>query len=83
MTQCERVLKYMQDFGSINPKQAMEDLGVMRLAARVADLKKAGYKITKRSATGCNRYDEKVIFAEYILEEQNAEQDISAGAAGS
>ena len=30
MTQCERVLKYMEDFGSINPMQAMKDLGVMR-----------------------------------------------------
>ena len=39
MTQCERILKYMRDFGSINPMQAMKDLGVMRLAARVADLK--------------------------------------------
>ena len=83
MTQCERVLKYMQDFGSINPQQAMKDLGVMRLGARIFDLKKAGYKITKRSATGRNRYDEKVIFAEYILEEQDVKQDISAGAAGS
>lgn len=82
MTQCERVLKYMQDFGSINPQQAMQDLGVMRLAARVADLKKAGHKITRRNVAGRNRYDEKVIFAEYKLEEQNAEQDISAGPPG-
>lgn len=83
MTQCERVLKYMQDFGSINPKQAMEDLGVMRLAARVADLKKAGYKITKRSATGRNRYDEQVVFAEYRLEENSVKQSDFTGAAGS
>ena len=34
MTQCERVLKYMEDFGSINPMQAMKDLGVMRLGDR-------------------------------------------------
>lgn len=82
MTQCERVLKYMQDFGSINPQQAMQDLGVMRLAARVADLKKAGYKITRRNATGRNRYDEKVIFAEYRLEENSVKQDLSAGPPG-
>lgn len=82
MTQCERVLKYMQDFGSINPKQAMEDLGVMRLAARVADLKKAGYKITRHSATGRNRYDEKVIFAEYRLEENSVKQGDFAGPPG-
>lgn len=82
MTQCEMILRYMQDFGSINPQQAMKDLGVMRLAARVADLKKAGYKITRHSATGRNRYDEKVIFAEYRLEENSVKQDISAGSPG-
>ena len=83
MTQCEMILRYMQDFGSINPKQAMEDLGVMRLAARVADLKKAGYKITRRTVTGRNRYGAPVIYAEYRLEENSVKQDISAGAAGS
>ena len=82
MTQCERILKYMRDFGSINPMQAMKDLGVMRLAARVADLKKAGHKITRRTVTGRNRYDEKVIFAEYRLEENSVKQDISAGPPG-
>ena len=83
MTQCEMILRYMQDFGSINPKQAMEDLGVMRLAARVADLKKAGHKITRRTVTGKNRYGAPVIYAEYRLEENSVKQDISAGAAGS
>lgn len=82
MTQCERILKYMRDFGSINPMQAMKDLGVMRLAARVADLKKAGHKITRRTVTGRNRYDEKVIFAEYRLEENSVKQDVSAGPPG-
>ena len=82
MTQCERVLKYMQDFGSINPQQAMQDLGVMRLAARVADLKKAGHKITRRTVSGRNRYNENVIFAEYRLEENSVKQDISAWSSG-
>lgn len=78
MTQCERILKYMRDFGSINPMQAMKDLGVMRLAARVADLKNAGYKISRRTVTGRNRYGNPVSFAEYRLEENSVKQDISA-----
>ena len=82
MTQCERVLKYMQDFGSINTQQAMKDLGVMRLGARIFDLKKAGHKITRRTVSGRNRYNEKVIFAEYRLEENSVKQDISAGPPG-
>lgn len=40
MTQTDRVLMYMRDFGSISPLEAMRDLGCMRLAARISDLKK-------------------------------------------
>ena len=78
MTQCERIIKYMLDFGSINQMQAMKDLGVMRLAARVADLKKAGYKISRRTVKGRNRYGNPVSFAEYRLEGNSVKQDISA-----
>ena len=68
-TQCERVLKYMHDFGSINPAQAMDDLGVMRLAARISDLKEEGHNITTKRVKKKNRYGEPVSFAEYRLEE--------------
>lgn len=69
MTQCERVVKYMQDFGSITHLQAVADLGVQRLAARVSDLKKAGYKISGRWVKGKNRYGEPTRFVEYRLED--------------
>lgn len=68
MTQCERVLKYMHDFGSINPMQAMQDLGVYRLGARIYDLKKTGHRISRHMASSKNRYGEAVSFAEYKLE---------------
>ena len=70
MTQCERVLKYMHDFGSINPAQAFTDIGVQRLGARIYDLKKAGYCIGKRTVNAKNRYGEPVRFAEYRLEDK-------------
>ena len=69
VTQCERVLKYMHDFGSITPVQAMDDLGVMRLGARIWDLKRAGHPITRKMVKKKNRYGESVSFAEYRLEE--------------
>lgn len=75
MTQCERVLKYMRDFGSINPLQAMGDLGVMRLAARVSDLRKEGHKISRRMVAGRNRYKEKVAYAEYFLEDNDGQRE--------
>ena len=68
-TQCERVLKYMRDFGSINPMQAMKDLGVYRLGARIYDLKKEGHHIKRRRVSAKNRYGNAVSFAEYRLEE--------------
>ena len=67
MKQEERVLKYLRDFGSITPLQALEDLGVMRLGARIYDLKKAGHPISRRMVTRKNRYGESVSFAEYRL----------------
>lgn len=45
MTQCEKVLEYMKEFGSITPIEAMQDIGCMRLAARIADLVDQGYAI--------------------------------------
>lgn len=70
MTQCERILKYMQDFGSINPHQAITDLGIMRLAARVSDLRCEGYEIERQIVKSKNRYGEPVYFAEYRLMEE-------------
>ena len=44
LTQCMKIVKYMNDFGSITPVQAMKDLGVMRLAARISDLEAEGWQ---------------------------------------
>ena len=68
MTQCERIVKYMTDFGSITSIQAMQDLGVMRLASRIHDLKEMGYHISKEDVPKRNRYGEKVHIARYRLE---------------
>ena len=79
--QCEKILRYMQENGSITPVDAMAEFGCMRLAARVADLKKDGYPIVKRMRSGRNRYDEKVSFAEYFLEVEPYEAKTNEGAA--
>ncbi len=69
MTQTEKILKHMEQYGKITPIEAMQEYGIMRLASRISDLKKAGYKIKKGVCTSTNRYGEKVYFAEYSLEE--------------
>mgnify|MGYP000341964738 FL=1 len=74
MGQCERVLQYIKDFGSINPAQAFLDLGCYRLGARIYDLRhKHGYSIKKTTVSAKHRYGEAVSYAEYRLEDNNAE----------
>lgn len=68
-TQCEKVLAYMRQFGSITQLEALQDIGCMRLASRISDLRYQGYAIGRRIKTGKNRYGESVSFAEYYLEE--------------
>lgn len=69
-TQCDRILQYLEDFGSINQLQAIADLGCLRLASRVCDIKKMGYPIRRRMVTGKNRYGEKTAYAEYYFEKE-------------
>lgn len=44
VTQCEKIIAYIQKHGSITHKEA-ELFGCMRLASRICDLKKRGYII--------------------------------------
>lgn len=69
LTQCMKIVKYMNDFGSITPVQAMKDLGVMRLAARISDLEAEGWQIEYERETGENRYGEKTTYARYRLKQ--------------
>lgn len=66
-TQCERVLAYMQEFGGITQLDALKDLGVMRLASRISDLRKQGKVIKKSMRAVKNRYNESCTIAEYTL----------------
>lgn len=65
--QCERVVKYIRDFGSISTWQAMMDLGVARLASRIYDLKQQGYEFEKKRIWTVNRYGGKTYYDEYRL----------------
>ena len=69
MTQTERVEKYMRDFGSITQLEAFRDLGIMRLSARIWDLRNAGRIIKAENTTSKNRYGEAVTFKKYSLED--------------
>lgn len=68
-TQNDRIMRYMRDFGSITSADAMRDLGVMRLASRVSDLKRQGVRISDTWETAKNRYGDTVSYKRYRLEE--------------
>lgn len=66
-TQAERVLAYIERFGSITQYEALSDLGVMRLASRISDLKKMGYPITSEVEAVKNRFEETCYIKRYSL----------------
>jgi hypothetical protein len=65
--QLTRILLYVHERGSINPKQAINDLGIMRLAARINDLEKVGINFDHNWVEDFNRYGEKIRYKEYRL----------------
>lgn len=73
-TQCDRVLQYIEEFGSITTRDAMNDLGIFRLASRIHDLKtKRGIELKKRMIEVKNRYGDTVSIAEYSKANEQGE----------
>ena len=68
-TQCQRVVDYMQQFGSISQIEALRDLGVMRLASRISEIKRMGIPIEVKTEKAKNRYGETCHYARYSIKE--------------
>lgn len=71
-TQNERILDYIAEFGSITQLDALRELGVMRLASRISDLRRQGYKIISTTDTVKNRFGEKCYIKRYTFGEGRA-----------
>jgi hypothetical protein len=67
MTQTDRVLWYMRFYGGITALEAMADLGIMRLASRISDLRKRGIAIKSRMVPVKNRFGQTVYVKRYEL----------------
>lgn len=67
MTQCERIIRHLQDYGSITSLEAMKEYGIMRLASRINDLKRRGHKIISITEKSKNRYGEPTKYSVYML----------------
>lgn len=66
-TQAERVLAYIAEHGSVTQFEALKDLGVMRLASRISELRKSGHKIESQMVKVENRYGETCRVKRYSL----------------
>lgn len=66
-TQAERVLTYIAEHGSVTQFEALKDLGVMRLASRISELRKNGHEIVSQMVKVENRYGETCRVKRYFL----------------
>lgn len=66
-TQKQRVLDYIEQFGSISSLEAFQDLGITRLSAVVFDLKEDGHEFDTKIERGKNRFGERTNYARYSL----------------
>lgn len=67
MTQGQRIIRYIEDYGSITPYEAFRDLGITKLATRISELISSGMEFQKVIETGVNRYGEQIRYMRYSL----------------
>lgn len=68
ITQCDRVMAWLEEHGSISDTEARDELGIRRVGARIWDLKrKREVPIITKMETGVNRFGEKVKYGVYYL----------------
>jgi hypothetical protein len=66
-SQEQKIIHYMDRFGGITQLEALRDLGVMRLASRISNLRKRGYDIKSEMITVRNRFGEECHVSRYSL----------------
>lgn len=67
LTKTDRVLQFLQDFGSITSWQAIQEFGATRLSAIIFNLKKKGYVFSDERVDFTDRYGYPSHFKKYIL----------------
>lgn len=70
MSDKAKILKHLQEKGSITPMEALEQYGCYRLGARVWDLRRDGHDISTTIVEGRDRNGEPMKFARYSLNQQ-------------
>lgn len=74
MTQGQKIMDYMQQYGGITQLDALREFGCMRLASRISDLRRDGIRIKTEMVKAKNRFGEPISFARYSLEDVENEK---------
>ena len=66
MTQKERIINYIDQFGSISTMEAFADLGITKLATQISSMiREDGMDIEKKYEKTKNRFGEPVYYMRY------------------
>lgn len=68
LTQCERLEKYMREVGSVTTFEALTQLGILRLGARISEMRKGGLKVKDKWVIVYNCFDEPCTVKRYFLD---------------
>lgn len=66
-TQIVRLLAYFEKNKYITQLEALNELGIFRLASRINDLKRKGYVVGSEFVDVYNRFGEKIKIKKYFL----------------
>lgn len=69
MTQYDKIIKYMHDFGSITTLDAFRDLGITKLTTRISEMRASGMEIIGKPETVKNRDGDECHIHRYTLKE--------------
>lgn len=70
MNQEQKIIDYVERFGSITTLDAFRDLAITRLSARIFNIKNMGYKVSRIREISKNRFGEDVNYSRYFIEKE-------------
>ena len=65
--QRQRILDYINETGSITALEAVRELGVLQLSARLVELERDGIVFNKAQESALNRFGERVYYTRYSI----------------
>ena len=69
MNQYERISRYINQYGSITPKDAFTDLGITKLSTRIGEMERKGMiRVIRVTEKSNNRFGEPCSYTRYYKE---------------